>query len=327
MPLTNSQYDEIMRKYEKRRLKAEMEADRRRKDLCREEPRFAELDRRIASASVSRAKGYIAGDSQALRGLDEEIAAISAQRAEILKDQGLPADYLEPAYTCPDCRDTGYVNGQKCHCLRQAEADYLYAQSNLHEVLDRENFSTFSLRWYSADQIDPESGMSSAALAKSAVAKCRKMVAEFDRRPESLLFYGSTGTGKTFLTNCVARELLDAGHSVIYFSAFRFFEILSDRRFGRSRETDDYRNIYSCDLLIIDDLGTEVPNAVTVSQLFQCLNERILRGKAMIISTNLSLRELSETYSERISSRLTENFIPVRLYGGDIRILKKLNGI
>ena len=140
------------------------------------------------------------------------------------------------------------------------------------------------------------------------------------------MFYGNTGTGKTFLTNCVAKELLDRGNSVIYFSAFSLFDILAKNTFGKHPEiAGDYHNIFNCDLLIIDDLGTESPNSFTVSQLFQCLNERILRKKSTIISTNLSLKEIADIYSERISSRITSSFTLLKLYGEDIRILKKLS--
>lgn len=327
MPLTNAQYDDIMREYERRRLRAEEEAADKKKSVSRSAPQLAELDEEIASLSVRRAKQCISGEADSLGDLDLEIARISAKKRELLRGLGLTPEDLLPAYNCPDCRDTGYVGAFKCHCLRQAEADYLYARSNLRRTLEQENFDTFSFDFYPADLIDPDSGMSALRLARSAAANCRSMIDRFDHSPESLFFSGNTGTGKTFLTNCVAKELLDRGYSVIYFSAFQFFEILSGHLFGRETAADDYDAVFSCDLLIIDDLGTEVTNSVTVSQFFYCMNERILRRKPMIISTNLSLREIAGRYSERISSRITESFIPIRLYGKDIRIQKKLQAL
>ena len=324
MPLTNAQYDEIMRNYERRRFRAEEEAEMRRARIFEQEPRLSDLDREIAGISVSRAKQAIAGDRSALPDLDRQIRRILRQKQEIFEQLGIREEDLLPAYSCPICRDTGYAGNQKCRCLKQAEADYLYARSNLRDILEQENFSTFRLDYYPEDLIDPDTGMSARSLAKTALLKCRGMIDQFDVSPLSLFFSGSTGTGKTFLTNCIAKELLDRGCSVIYFTACEIFEILSGRIFDRSTNPDDYNNIFSCDLLIIDDLGTEITNAVTVSQFFHCMNERILSRKPMLISTNLSLREIANIYSERISSRITEHFTPVRLYGRDIRIQKKL---
>ena len=144
------------------------------------------------------------------------------------------------------------------------------------------------------------------------------------QKPKNLLFYGDTGVGKTFLSNCVAKELLDQGYSVIYFTAFQFFDILSKGVF--QKDTDAiaaHQNIYDCDLLIIDDLGTEFANAFTSSQLFLCVNERILRNKSTIISTNLNMSDLAEMYSERVPSRITSNYTVIKLFGDDIRILKR----
>lgn len=325
MPLSNAQYDEIMRGYNKRQLKAHEDAANRKKKIYDQVPRLGELDHLIASTSVSRAKSFINGDTRALCDLDKDIARLSGEKADILSGLGLAPDYFDPVYTCPDCQDTGYIRGKKCHCLRQAEADYIYSQSNLKEVLAKENFDTFTYRYYSEDMIDPQSGLSSRRLAEAAVAKCRHFITAFKEHPENLILYGNTGTGKTFLTNCVAGELLNAGCSVIYFSAFQLFDILARYVFDKTKSSGDYRNIFECDLLIIDDLGTEVPNALTISQFFQCLNERILRNRATIISTNLELKDIADIYSERISSRITNSFTPIKLFGEDIRILKKLS--
>ena len=324
MPLSNAQYDEIMRGYNKRQLKAYEDAANRKKKIYDQIPRLRELDRLIASTSVSRAKSYINGDARALCGLEKDIANFSREKADILSGLGLPPDYFDPIYTCPECQDTGYIRGQKCHCLRQAEADYIYSQSNIKEVLAKDNFDTFTYQYYSDKMIDPQSGLSARKLAEAAVAKCQHFISSFKEQPSNLILYGNTGTGKTFLTNCVARELLNAGCSVIYFSAFQLFDILAKHVFDKTKSSNDYRNIYECDLLIIDDLGTEVPNALTISQFFQCLNERILRNRSTIISTNLELGNIADIYSERISSRITNSFTPIRLFGDDIRIMKKL---
>lgn len=217
---------------------------------------------------------------------------------------GLSADYLETSYKCPDCKDTGFIDGKRCHCFTQAAIDLVYTQSNLKSILLRENFSTFSFDYYSDKDINPATGLSSLATAKDAVAKCHDFIDHFDDTFSNLYFYGDTGIGKTFLSNCVAKELMDHGHSVIYFTAFQLFDILSKGVFAKDEEAiAANENIFTCDLLIIDDLGTELTNSFTTSQLFLCLNERILHRKSTIIPQTSDCPSLpicirSESYQE-----------------------------
>ena len=160
--------------------------------------------------------------------------------------------------------------------------------------------------------------------AKRAVAECERFIADFGTTSQNLLFYGNTGVGKTFFTNCIAKELLEKSYSVIYFTAFQLFDILSKGVFEKDADAiAAHQNIFDCDLLIIDDLGTELSNAFTVSQLFLCVNERILREKSTIISTNLNLVELRDLYSERTFSRISNNYNIIKLFGDDIRIQKR----
>ena len=160
---------------------------------------------------------------------------------------------------------------------------------------------------------------------KKAVAVAKEFVDTFEEEFCNLFFYGDTGVGKTFLSNCIAKELMDRSYSVIYLSSFELFDTLAKSKFGKDDTADQMNeHILDCDLLIIDDLGTELANSFTVSQLFLCLNERILRRKSTIISTNLSLESLVQIYSERTFSRITSNYTMLKLTGDDIRIKKKL---
>lgn len=324
MALTNAQYDEIMRGYEKRQLANRHAADRRREQAYRQLPRLQEIDREVAARSVQRAKLLLDGDSGALSSLREELAALGAERRKLLAAHGYPADYLDPVYTCPDCKDSGYIDGAKCHCFRQAVINAIYAQSNIQEILARENFGTFSYDYYSDQDINPTTKLSSLATARNAVRDCKSFIEDFDRKPQNLLFYGDTGVGKTFLSNCVAREILDQGRSVIYFTSFQLFDILSKGVFEKDADAiAAHQSIFDSDLLVLDDLGTELSNTFTVSQLFLCVNERILRRKSTIISTNLSIGQLTERYSERTFSRIMDNYLLIKLFTNDIRLQKR----
>jgi DNA replication protein DnaC len=325
MPLSNAQYDEIMRGYDQRQLANRRTLDARRREVYAKLPLLQELDAEVASGSVKRARRLLDGDGTALDKLHEEIAAKSATRLRLLADAGYPADYLDPVYTCPDCRDTGFVGGQKCHCFRQAIINTVYAQSNIRSILARENFDTFSFDYYAADEINTTTGLSALATAQNAVRTCHLFIDDFDNKPKNLFFYGKTGVGKTFLSNCVARELLDRGYSVIYFTAFQLFDILSKGVFEKDSDAiAAHQNIFDCDLLVIDDLGTELSNAFTTSQLFLCVNERLLRGKSTIISTNLGLNQIVDVYSERTFSRICDAYTLINLFSKvDIRIQKR----
>lgn len=325
MALTNAQYDEIMRGYELRQTESRHRLEERRGELYEKIPALHEIDEEISSSSLACARQMFSGDETALSKLHQRIAALQKKKEEYILSLGYPANYLEPDYTCPDCRDTGYIDRKRCHCFKQAAIDLVYTQSNLKTILEKENFSTFSFSYYSPDQINPATNLSALETAKNAVRECRHFIAQFDEEFANLFLYGDTGVGKTFLSNCVAKELLDQGHSVIYFTSFELFHIFEKNVFERDRDMrEPYQNIFDCDLLIIDDLGTEMSNSFTVSQLFLCLNERILRKKSTIISTNLGLNQLAEIYSERTFSRISSNYTMIKLFGDDIRIKKKL---
>jgi DNA replication protein DnaC len=315
-----------MRDYQRQQAIDQQDLADRTAEIYDQFPEFARIDGEIAAASTACARRILADEAASVDALRKELSALSKQKTQLLSEAGYPADYLSPRYKCPDCQDTGYIGTQKCHCFRQAAIDLLYTQSNLKEILQTENFSAFSLDYYSEQMPDSVTGLTARQTAERALQECRRFVETFDEQFENLFLYGDTGLGKTFLSHCIAKELLERTHSVIYFSSFRLFELFADSAFGRSDSSQDEmeQHIFDCDLLIIDDLGTELVNSFVSSELFHVLNERILRRKSTLISTNLSLATFADTYSERIFSRISSNYRMLKLIGDDIRLLKKM---
>lgn len=326
MSLTNSQYDAIMRIYQQKQLNNRARLVKRREEIYQHLPAYAMMEEEIVSLSMEEAKKQLLEDESSLAQTKAAIHSLIASKQDLLISNGYPKDYLEEIYDCVDCKDTGYIEGKKCHCFRQAEIDLLYTQSNVKNILESENFDTFRFDFYNDAYIDATTGQNSLALAKNAFDVCLHFTQNFDSEFENLLLYGSVGVGKTFLTHCVAKSLLETGHSVIYFTAHQLFDTLAEQKFDtQSTDTipEAYAHILDCDLLIIDDLGTELTNSFVASQLFLCINERFLRKKSTMISTNLSLGKISETYSERTFSRLSGNYKLIKLTGEDIRRKKR----
>lgn len=315
MALTNTQFDQIKRIYDQKQLKRHYELEKRLNYVKQSIPGFKEINDSVASLSVKQAQLLLNGDSSAREHLKQEIEKAAHQKEQLLLKAGLPADYLDVPYECEDCKDTGYINGEKCHCLQQLTIALLYDQSNLKEYLESTDFSLVSDRYYQGEDL---------LHFRNSYKKALNFVKNFNNDYQNLCFYGTVGSGKSFLSGCIAKKLLEEGHSVIYFSASALIDFFSRYAFNyktREDSEDAYQDIYNCDLLIIDDLGTEITNSFTISKLFTCLNERYLRKKSIIISTNLSLEEIRNRYSDRIFSRLSGNFIFCRMTGPDIRIM------
>ena len=307
MSLNNSQYNAIMRIYNQRQFQDKYEQDQRREEVYQKVPQIRQIEDEISSQAVRCARKLLDGDTNAKEELKQHIEDLREQKEVLLSAFGFPADYMEMHYACPECQDTGYVDGRKCRCFKKEEIRLLYSQSNIEEVLLRENFDSFSYEYYDDRVVIPEIQMTVADYMRQVHTWCKEYVENFEKKGGNLIFTGSTGVGKTFLTNCIAKALIDQYQSVIYLSSNDLFDVFSKNKFHYDTEEemkDMYQYILDCDLLIIDDLGTELNNTFVSSQLFYCINERLLRKKSTIISTNLSMTMLRDTYSDRISSRI-----------------------
>ena len=255
MPLTNSQYNALMRVYEEKRAKSRDLANLHYERACQKVPELASIDASISSASLDQAKKLLAGDGTALASLKEGIRSLSDRRRRLLSDAGFPEDYLEQHFECPDCQDTGYVGTKKCHCFLKAIIDLFYTQSNLKGLLEQENFEHFNFDYYSSNYRDRLSGQNSRELATRAYQECMNFIHNFDTEHGNLLLFGNTGIGKTFLSHCIAKEVMDSLHSVLYLTASEFFDALLEKALTRNDESCLlYEQIHQCDLLIIDDL-------------------------------------------------------------------------
>lgn len=326
MGLKKSQYQAIMREYEQTQLKNHDLLTKRYHEVYRCLPEFKALDETISTLSVQCGRKLLNGEEDAVTVLKQKLSSLRQKKLDLLVSGGFSPDYLEPVYQCRDCCDTGYIGNQKCHCFKQAIIALLYEQSNLKEILEKENFSTFSLDYYSTNFVDGKTGRNSRQVIEEAYRICQNFVNTFGCEFQNLFLYGDVGVGKTFLSNCIAKELMDREYSVLYFSASKFFSILAKNAFDKTDidAQNMFELIYNCDLLIIDDLGTEYTNNFIASQFFTCINERLLSRHSTIISTNLSLDTLADLYTERSFSRITSNYIMLKLIGDDIRIKKKL---
>ncbi len=200
MPLTNRQYDAIMRGYDRRQYQNYRRQCARKDEIYEKLPRVREIEESISSVSLRQTERLLDAEPHALDELRRQLHALRQEKEFLLQQAGYPADYLEMHYTCPDCSDTGYIGRKKCHCFRREEIRLLYSSSRLESILQEENFSTLSFDVYDAEQ---------KAAMPQIIKACRSFTASFDQEFQNLLLYGSVGTGKTFLSNCIAKELLD----------------------------------------------------------------------------------------------------------------------
>jgi len=329
MALKNYQYNTIMRTYDTRRAASHALLDARQAEIEAVLPEYSALHAQIIENSLQYAKASLfhagqADHASALDTLRKENEVLSGQKEALLLRHGYPADYLSPVYVCPDCRDTGFIGEEKCHCFKQAVVDLLYAQSGLSSATKEENFETFSLDYYDNTTPDSMTGMTARQNMQRNLDASLSFVKNFDTEFNNLLFYGAPGLGKTFLSHCIAKELLGTAHTVLYLTAYELFDILGKTFRDEEESETSAEHILDCDLLIIDDLGTELATAFTLSRLSQCINERFLKHRSTIISTNLSLQDFKNQYGERNFSRILTAYKTLRFFGADIRVKRKV---
>ncbi|MBO4419905.1 MAG: ATP-binding protein [Oscillospiraceae bacterium] len=288
-------------------------------------PRLREIDRALrdsaaqVAALIFRHEGDPAAEIARLRAENE---ALQAERQWILDEAELPDGYLDDSPVCSLCGGTGYAGSKMCECLRE-----LCRQEQKRELASllptgKERFENFSLELY-PERFYPELGTSARTLMQKNLNYCKKYAYEFQPGVKSLLFSGATGLGKTFLSACIARQAAESGHSVVYATAGKLFSSFEAVKFERA-EPDSLRDYRDCDLLIIDDLGTEMTTQFVTAALYEIVNSRLLDRKATVISTNLNEQDLEARYGGQIASRLLGSYRVVYFLGDDIRRLRKI---
>lgn len=324
--MKNRVSQEILQEYSRLREKAQFELQHRTEEVYSRIPRIAEIDRQMSQVGMDIARWVLKHPEDFTKGTQEIRATLDAlkkERSALLTAQGLSDQFLELTFRCALCRDSGYTpDNNPCRCLRQKLIERAYHASNLELLLRDQHFGTFDLELFSDKHISGKE-KSPRENIRQIESVARRFIDQFESYSEpNLVFYGDTGLGKTFLCSCVARSLLDKGYTVLYQTSFRIAEAMENYKFGRRENPEAesaYRMIYDCDLLIVDDLGTELANAFTNVEFFNILNSRLMSKKKMIFSTNLAVTEMARTYGERVFSRLISQFELLEFYGKDLR--------
>ena len=319
-----------------RRVLSQFEADRlrdenlllqRRQEIYAKIPEIQkiEADMRTTAAKISRAAFAQGGDPRArLQSVKEHNDALLARRALLLRQHGYAEDYLSIRYRCPLCSDLGYIGAKPCKCLIAA-----YAREQAKELssmldLTEYNFDNYTDRYFSPVP-DPKYRISPADNMEMIYDRCVEFSEAFGKHHLNFLFYGASGLGKTFLSGCIARAVGERGFSVVYDTAINIATSYSRVRFDHADEEDArrMRRCRLCDLLIIDDLGTEMASAVVTEGFYLLINHRLTERRSTIINTNLTPEQIASRYSQQIASRLNGEYEHMRFFGEDIRLIKK----
>lgn len=333
--MNNSVLKDLLKDYDRKKIAAEKKADLNKKLILDKYSELAEIEQKLHIAGIECAKAILnSNNSNYITELNKKINELKEEKNNLFKKYNISENSFFPDYECKKCNDTGYITSESsttmCTCLKQKLTDSLYNKSNIYNI-DKENFNTFNLTLYS-DKIDKEKYKSDISPREN-ILKIKNIVDNFinnfdDINEKNLLFTGNTGLGKTFLSNCIAKEIINKGKIVVYQTAPIMLDSIIDYRFGKNNISEEYYNdLINCDLLIIDDLGTETINSLKFTELFNIINTRLLNqnNKALktIISTNLTLQNLFSNYDERIVSRIVGYYNICRFFGDDIRFNKK----
>lgn len=310
-------YDDL-REEEARNLKL------RKNEIATKYPEIIDLDNKIQKLSLEMAVAVLKSSNgeMTLNQYKDQITDLRVKKCEMLVERGYDPEYLTVHYHCNKCKDTGFIGNTKCVCYKQKLVKLYYKNSELETAIKINNFNNFDMNLFSSHKLGEEKFSPRKNMENNLEYILKEYIPNFQEIPTNLLFYGNPGSGKTYLSYCIAKAILDKGFLVVYKTSDELIKNLKDIRFNNDSTLESL--LLECDLLIIDDLGAEYLNEFTVTELFNLINKRILSGKKMLISTNLTLPGITKQYSERIASRLLGEFRLCKFYSEDIRIKKNL---
>lgn len=310
--LANRELEEIRNKNRAKQEMHHAEAVLKVPEIAEVESNLMKQGTRLLSSVLSRSESF-----EEIKG---NIQSLQKKKTALLLENGFPEDFLDGIYSCKECKDSGFVDGRRCVCLKNLIAKHISANSNLTEYMRSQTFENFDLSLF-ANQGE-ESGKVLRVM-QIILDKALEFAESFDETHENFLIMGNAGTGKTYITSCIANHALSRGKTVYYQTAYKLFESLENAKFNKNDEdaAEIVKYIHNVDLLIIDDLGTEFSTQFTSAALFDIINSRIISKKSTIISSNLGFEELSNTYSERITSRFRGEYKLFQTLGKDLRAL------
>lgn len=329
--MAESIYEKASKIISERKRIREEELKRRKNEVFQKIPRLMQIEAELDRYGIRMLNLIASGDcdeKSAVEGIMKENQAFIKERNSLLIQNGYDSEYLSLSFVCKKCEDTGFIGGNLCECLKREITDCALSDANLSKKMADQTFENFNLNYYSDEYVE-EYGCSPRENMKVIFSECRAYVKNFDNTTDNLLFCGGCGLGKTYLSSAIANELLQKGKDVLYISSNALFPILEDMHFGREvtdRASYIIKKLNECELLILDDLGSEFVTQFTCAELFRIINNRLLSAGKMIISTNLNRNMIAKTYDERIASRITGGFSILEFLGEDIRRIKKLEG-
>lgn len=323
MAYSQEVYSRAAQALERRRERANLEAQARIDEIGEKLPEINEIQRKLAQIGLNISKVFLySADKQTdMEKLMQESLELQEQKKNILKKNGYSEDALDIQYTCPACKDTGFIGSRRCKCHNELLKDIERAELAKIAPIDDCTFDTFDIQYYPQQVM--ENGISPRDKAEKIKNSCRKYAANFTTASPNVMFMGGTGLGKTHLSLAIANVVINRGYSVVYGTAQNILSDLQKENFGRDDDIRYYEKaVLGCDLLILDDLGTEFKSAYTVACLYNIINSRLSAKLPTIISTNFTVEELEEKYDQRITSRITGEYNKLILVGNDIRYMK-----
>lgn len=324
MAYTARTMKDILENYQLKRSENKKKLKERRMKLYQTYPELAEIEKQMGHIGAEISKSILTSPQHGeamLNELKHTLDMLKTEKAKFFIENNIPMDSLEVHYDCKKCMDTGYTQDKRrCVCFNQQLIDLAYEMSNIKKQLHHQNFDHFNLSIFS-NEPNESTGISQQENMAHLLSEAESFIQNFPKG-ENLFFYGSSGLGKTFLCNCMAKALIDKGFSVIYQTPFNIIQILEKKQFSDKSNPlvlAAYNQLFHCDLLIMDDLGTETANTFTISEFYNIINTRILNEKSTIISTNIKLSEIASFYNDRIDSRIKGHYQLFKFFGPDVR--------